>query len=441
MKPTRLGFILLVLGIGACRMYEGPPIGDQHLPDIVALIEMSDKQELSQEESRALGDTLIAANQDLQAAQLYVEAASFYHQAGSSKETVTALHHAIEKGMANPKILGRFPGIEENLEFPEGQRLRLRLDSIQKQLEQVSHYKLEMRSMDHFWPYFETALKDTSKARQELKKFVLEGPPEIRDFYVVRYNNLDLMYGQMINATPEYYRYLKSHMHPDSLQALQATTRKWMENFKELYPQAVFPKVYIVPGILNSGGTTTEMGMFVGGDMYGRSATMPTEGLSDWQKNSIMNFEQLPGLTIHELMHFQQNYKDSLNIDKVMGAVVGEGVCDFLVELSSGIPLKSDNMVYLQDPDNMAFVLEELRNDLYNSDNSKWLYNGGSIEDRPHDLGYTMGYLISRSYYQNHPDKIQAVHDLLNTDDFEAIYKGSEYHYLIEKDTILSPSI
>ncbi|MBT8179632.1 MAG: hypothetical protein HKP60_10985, partial [Eudoraea sp.] len=137
MKPTRLAFILLLLGIGACRTYEEPPIGDLHLPDIVALFELSEKQELSKKEFKFLGDTLIAANQDLQAAQLYVEAASFYHQAGTSKKTVAALHQAIEKGMANPKILGRFPGIEESLEFPEGQRLKQRLDSIKQQLEQV----------------------------------------------------------------------------------------------------------------------------------------------------------------------------------------------------------------------------------------------------------------------------------------------------------------
>ena len=140
-------------------------------------------------------------------------------------------------------------------------------------------------------------------------------------------------------------------------------------------------------------------------------------------------------------MHFQQTYKDTLNVDKVMGAIVGEGVCDFLVELSSGVPLQSDNLSYLEDPDNMNFILNELKNDLYNSDNSKWLYNGGSIEDRPHDLGYTLGYLISKSYFQNHPDKIQAVHDLLNTENFEVIYKGSNYSFLLEKDTILSPSI
>ena len=45
-----------------------------------------------------------------------------------------------------------------------------------------------------------------------------------------------------------------------------------------------------------------------------------------------------------------------------------------------------------------------------------------------------MGYLISKSYYENHPDKKQAVYELLNTDDFEAIYKESAYKDLLEPD-------
>ena len=434
MRPAVLGLALLLVSLGSCNSNKEVSVEDYHLPDIVSLYEMGDFEE-SSETIKAFGDSLISANRDFGASQLYVEAASQYHKAGAGSEMVKAIHMAIDKGMANPKIMDQFSGHEEAMGSKEGIRLWERLDSIQEQLEQVSHYDLEMRSMEQFWPYFEKALADTSRARKELKKFLFEGPPEIRDFYAVRYGNLDMMFGQMINASPDYYQYLKSQVRPDSLQAVQETTRQWMQHFKELYPQAIFPKVYVVPGILNSGGTVTEMGMFIGGDMYGRSEDMPTDGLSDWQKNSIMSFEQLPGLTIHELMHFQQNYRDTVNMETVMGAIIGEGVCDFLVELSSGKPLKNDNLSYLEEPENMAFILEELRNDLNNTDNSKWLYNGGSIEDRPHDLGYTMGYLISKSYYENHHDKKQAVYELLNTDDIKSIYRESDFGHLLESDT------
>ena len=423
---------MLLISLGACNNKK--EVRTYHLPDMVRLFEMGENDR-SPETLKAFGDTLITANRDLKASQLYIEAATQYHKSGDGTKMIKALNLAIDQGMANPKVLDRFTGHESALATPEGQKLLKRLDSIQKQLAEVSHYDLEMRSMEQFWPYFERAIADTSKARVELKKFLFEGPPEIRDFYSVRYANLDMMFGQMINASPDYYQHLKSQVRPDSLQAVQETTKKWMQRFKELYPQAIFPKVYIVPGILNSGGTVTEMGMFIGGDMYGRSKNMPTEGLSDWQKNSIMSFEQLPGLTIHELMHFQQNYTDTVNIEYVKGAIISEGVCDFLVELSSGKPLENANLSYLDEPENMAFILEDLKNDLNNTDNSKWLYNGGSIEDRPHDLGYTLGYLISKSYYENHPDKKQAIFELLNTDNFEAIYKGSAYGYLLETDT------
>ena len=166
--------------------------------------------------------------------------------------------------------------------------------------------------------------------------------------------------------------------------------------------------------------------------MYGRSETMPTDGLNEWQKGSIMKFSDLPGLTLHELMHFQQSYQDTKHNESVLMQIIGEGVCDFLVELSSGNKLENDNLKYLEVPENRDFILSELRNDLFSTDNSKWLYNGGSIEDRPHDLGYTMGYLISKSYYNNQEDKKNAIYELLNTDDVVSILKGSDYAFLLD---------
>lgn len=404
-------------------------IEDLQLPDMNLLFEDYEQLDSTKAYSN-FAETLEDANRDLQASEMYVEAAKLYHQAGQSKEVIRLIHLAIDKGMANPKILSKFQNLHLDQDSETVQRLEERLDSIQRKLQEVTHFSMEMESMNQFWEYFDRARKDTANAKAIFKEFVFEGPRELRDFYVVRYNNVDNMYGQMINAAPNYYSYLKKQFNPDSLNALKHRTTEWMRNFKSLYPQAVFPKVYVVPGILNSGGTATEMGMFVGGDMYGRSDTMPTDGLNDWQKGAIMKFSDLPGLTIHELMHFQQSYKDTLNTETVMGGIIGEGVCDFLVELSSGKELKNKNLAYLEDEVNRAKIISDLKKDLHTDDFSRWLYNG-DIEDRPYDLGYTMGYLISKSYYQNQEDKQKAVYELLNTDDFTKILKGSEYAHLL----------
>ena len=408
-------------------------INKLYLPDLNLLYE--DYEQLDSTGAyNTFAYKLVNANRDLKSSELYVEAASLYAQAGQSDSVAILLHKAIDNGMANPKIISKLHGIKNNMDMPLWRDLQMRLDSIQLQLQDVSNYSMEMGSMTLFWDYFEQAAKDTANAKHIFKEFIFKGPRELRDFYVVRYINLNNMYGQMINASPDYFHYLKNQFNQDSINALKSKTAGWMRNFKNIYPKAVFPKVYVVPGILNSGGTATEMGMFVGGDMYGRSDSMPTAGLTNWQKEAIMKVSDLPGLTIHELMHFQQNYQDTENNETVLAQVISEGVCDFLVELCSGKELQNSNLTYLSDIENEQRIMNDLKNDLFSDDNSKWLYNGGGINDRPHDLGYTVGYLISKSYYQLAVNKQKAVFELLNTNDFLSILKASDYAFLLEKD-------
>jgi len=403
------------------------------LPDLNLLYE--DYEQLDSTRAyKAFANKLVNANRDLNSSELYVEAASLYAQAGQSDSVAILLHKAIDNGMANPKIISKLHGLDKNKDTPLWQSLQKRLDSIQLQLKDVSNFSMEMGSMTLFWSYFDRAVKDTANAKAIFKEFIFKGPKELRDFYAVRYLNLNNMYGQMINASPDYYHYLKYQFNPDSINSLKSTTTQWMRNFKNIYPKAIFPKVYVVPGILNSGGTATEMGMFVGGDMYGRSDSMPKEGLTTWQKDAIMKVSDLPVLTIHELMHFQQNYQDIENGETVLAQVIGEGVCDFLVELCSGEELENSNLIYLSDEGNEQKIMNDLKNDLFKEDNSRWLYNGGAINDRPHDLGYTVGYLISKSYYRNAEDKEKAVYELLNTNDVISVLKGSDYAYLLHKD-------
>ncbi|QBA64475.1 DUF2268 domain-containing putative Zn-dependent protease [Muriicola soli] len=379
-----------------------------------------------------LASKIIEANTDLESAQIYVEAATLYHLAEKKDSAIIMLHKAIDRGMANPTILKKFPGLE-NVRSEQMEGLTLRLDSLKKVLHKISNFALETRAMDQFWPYFKQARSNPDSARTFLKAYILEGPPEIRDYYAIRYYNLDNMYGQMINGAPEYYTYLMSHLNNDSLDGLKNKAAAAMKTFKGLYPNAVFPKVYIVPGLLNSGGTASEMGLFIGGDMYGRSAEMPLHELNEWQKGAIMNAKDLPQLILHELMHFQQNYSDRERENTVLYKVIEEGVCDFLSELSSGEAIESEQLQYLKSASNLDSVLQELKRDLYSEDLSLWMYNGGSIEDRPADLGYAMGYLITKSYYRNCKDKKQCLEDLLNTNDMKAILKGSDYGRILEE--------
>ena len=115
----------------------------------------------------------------------------------------------------------------------------------------------------------------------------------------------------------------------------------------------------------------------------------------------------------------------------MIGKLIEEGVCDFLVSIltedQQPSPGVQRNLDYLADPQNYEFVMSELKRDIYSSDLSKWMHNGGAITDRPSNLGYTMGFLICKSYYENSKDKAQAIVDLLTTKNFKKIIAESEF--------------
>mgnify|MGYP001554019418 FL=1 len=298
LRYTAFVFSLGILTLGiSC----GPPekkVSEMRLPDMERLFNFYGEKQASGA-FKVLADSLIKANEDLQSSELFVQAAYVYWEGGLTDSAAAMLHKAIDNGMSNPRILDKFPNPAGPLEGMRWDALQDRLDSIDRELKELSHFELRTEAMDVFWPYLNRSLEDTSQAREQLKTFILKGPQEVRDFYVVRYGSIDQMYGQMINAAPEYYKNLQGQFSPDSVNLVKETIVGSMTRFREIYPQAVFPKVYIVPGILNSGGTATEMGMFLGGDMYGKSPETPTRELTEWQRDAIMNFSDLPRITIH----------------------------------------------------------------------------------------------------------------------------------------------
>lgn len=48
---------------------------------------------------------------------------------------------------------------------------------------------------------------------------------------------------------------------------------------------------------------------------------------------------------------------------------------------------------------------QEFKNSLCKNNGADWLYNGGTVKDKPADLGYYIGYKIAQAYYENAKDK------------------------------------
>ncbi|WP_273566115.1 DUF2268 domain-containing putative Zn-dependent protease [Maribacter halichondriae] len=180
---------------------------------------------------------------------------------------------------------------------------------------------------------------------------------------------------------------------------------------KYWYSAAIFPPVYFVHGRFNSGGTVSEDGIILG-----------VEKLKD--------LEGLPSLVAHELIHFQQKIEIPEAQYTLLDGVIMEGSADFIGELISGQNINSEAFKFgeqHQDKLAMEFVVS-----MEKQEGKDWLYEVSGKDERPNDLGYWMGYKITKSYFDKAEDKKRAIEEILK-------FKNAQ-HFL-EEGNFLYPYI
>jgi uncharacterized protein YjaZ len=204
---------------------------------------------------------------------------------------------------------------------------------------------------------------------------------------------------------------------------MEKRMRAAFRKFKSIYPEAVFPDVYFLIGVTSSGGTTGPSGLLIGTEMYGRTAKGPSDELSAWLRAVISPVENVPAIVAHESCHYNQHYYTAPDQRHLLGKALQEGACDTIGELISGRNINEHLKAYGSAHD--AEVWRDFEADMYKADYTKWIYNANTSKDRPADLGYYVGYLITRAYYDNAKDKRRAVHDILNIQNARAFYEAS----------------
>ncbi len=175
------------------------------------------------------------------------------------------------------------------------------------------------------------------------------------------------------------------------------------------------PGVYLVVGTGISAGSTTR----------GRNPSI----LVGMERNR--SSAGLPWLVAHELVHTQQHYP-------LLGAMTGgprflrgtvlrhsikEGSADFIAELVTGRPVRNEYAEAHAQEIHDAFL-----RDASSKEFADWLYNGGNPnrpEGLPPDLGYWVGYQITKSYYERASDKQAALDEILSIRDFEEFFDES----------------
>ena len=283
--------------------------------------------------------------------------------------------------------------------------------------------KFVTSDIGNFWQAYDLAAKETDKAKRIAifqTEYLDKGSPGLKDFLQLRIRSAANLVNT-IDRMPKYYASIR----PQTLevQRMEKRMREAFRKFKSIYPEAVFPDVYFVIGVASSGGTTGRSGLLIGSEMYGKTAKTPMDELSAWLRAVISTVDNVPAIVAHESCHYNQRYSTAPDQRNLLGKALQEGACDTIGELISGRNINEHLKVYGKTYD--AEIWRDFEADMYKPDFSNWIYNASSAKDRPADLGYYVGYLITRAYYKNAKDKSKAVYDILNIQDARAFYEAS----------------
>jgi hypothetical protein len=283
--------------------------------------------------------------------------------------------------------------------------------------------KFVTSDIGNFWRAYDLAAKETDKTKRVAifqSEYLDKGSPGLKDFLRLRIKSAEDLVSA-IDRIPKYYASIR----PQTLQVqrMEKRMRAAFEKFKSIYPAAVFPDVYFLIGVTNSGGTTGPSGLLIGTELYAKTAKTPMDELPAWLRVVFSNVENVPAIVAHESCHYNQHYNTAQDQRHLLGKALQEGACDMIGELISGRTINEHLKVYGRTHD--AEIWRDFEAKMYTQDIGDWFYNARTAKDKPPDLGYYVGYLITRAYYQNAKDKRQAVYDILNIQDARAFYEAS----------------
>ncbi|HEX8632890.1 MAG TPA: hypothetical protein VF703_01920 [Pyrinomonadaceae bacterium] len=297
--------------------------------------------------------------------------------------------------------------------------------------------------IDNFWRAFDLARGETDREKRIAifqTEYLDQGSAGLKDFVRLRIKNAKALV-ETIDKLPKFY----ASVRPGTLRVAQMEKkmRRSFHNFKRIYPDAAFPDVYFVIGVANTGGTASGSGLLIGAELYGLTPRTPRDEFPALFKTffpeatdekellrlvtkaldtALKPVEKLPFIVAHESCHFNQNYPKQTT---VLEKSIQEGSCDLIAELTAGAVINPSLKVYGDRRE--ADLWRDFQAEMNGTDLSKWMYNSFTIQDRPGDLGYYVGYKISRAYYLNAKDKRQAIGDVLNIRDFRDFLRRSRY--------------
>lgn len=298
--------------------------------------------------------------------------------------------------------------------------------------------RIVTEDLDRFWAAWDEAERQPEARREIFQREYLDaGSPGLRAFLELRIQDVDRLLAA-IDRHRDYYAGLRAQMQNAATAA--APVRAALARLQALLPEAVFPDVYLMIGIMNSGGTIHWDGLLIGVEMYGLTPETDRDRLGAWHRAVLMPMEALPAIIVHELVHFQQLNLSRTSFDTLLGQAIHEGAADFVAELLLGRHI--NHALHEWALPREATLWSAFREAMHGKDNSDWLYDGArATAERPADLGYFIGYRIVQAYYERAQDKRAALREILAMTDPAAFLEASGYPHAFRADAASTTTV
>ncbi len=274
----------------------------------------------------------------------------------------------------------------------------------------------------HFWEAYDKAMKDTAHFKQIMRKLYFDRASRgMNDYMDLKVGSIDEFVSH-IKSAPVFYSAIRKNTF--KIDTFKPAFERSYKNFKAIYDDARFPDVYFIIGAFTSGGTVSNAGLLLGVNQSAADSQTPVGELSARMQTRLNMVDGLPAVVAHELIHYQQ---DGMKQDTTtLSYVIREGMADFMGELISGRNASAKLATWATGKEKR--IWSKFTADMYQNRYDNWIANSKqSGPDNPPDQGYWIGYQICKSYYEQAPDKKQAIRDMLHISDYKAFLAQSQW--------------
>ena len=306
----------------------------------------------------------------------------------------------------------------------------------QRRITKENRSTVQTLDITHFWEaYDELANVSTSADSIEViqRLYIDRATEGFKEFMLVRPEMNAPNYVQALRMFPKFYASLRANT--SYVFDAKKDVNFVFDRFNSVYDDFKPFRVCFAIGVLSTGGTVTNDYVLIGADLTCSTASLDLSEFSHAPFNQLLphlNYagdinQKIRNIVAHECVHTQQpdDLDDSEQTCSLLHACLSEGFCDFVGEYLVGEQINASLQAY-GDAHEEA-IWKSFSSALCNGSQEDWLYNYGRFEDKPADLGYYIGYVVAKKFFDLAEDKKEAIRLLIDFRDAEKILNASKY--------------